>query len=901
MSFSAHHTPKSSQGSEGDIFFEATPEVGAINGNMNQKNQSEDSNADQFNVNKNEFRQRDRVHDHSRSIDSVISPMQSVYMTPQDSTCNLLINAIKQAAMTNHIDPRLRPEDITTSPTTTPFFTTPSTPFGPGRQTMDFSNVNEFNFTSNTSKSIMNRQVSAAAVAAKIREFESIIKKTSQVNLKPIMETSESPKYSSTPKSNQSSSGSPRYRHAVEPSSGTNTYVADSYDHIEIEKDTITSSGTPIGGSPIEQVNVNNRFSGKSTDERWFTSSEITEDDRINKDNHINLTLNTNSRNKRDLSRDVILEETTDTGREINREENYRRISKVSYATRGDTASKSDSTTEVGGIDSPISSKRVSEKDTFSPISSKTSSKRISKESAVLYLNSRDKFLLLTGLSLAFFLVIFDITMVANQIPKIITDFKSGEDISWIITSYNIASVILQPVCDKYSSIFGRKLVSLIAIFIFGSGSVLSGAAQNIQWLICARALVGLGSGIIVPMAFTTISDVVPALQRKPFNNSINFAFAFGLVLGPIVGGLFSDYLSWRWSFYMNGVLSVIPIISLWFVTILFAPIDPVFTKLKLVDWLGFVLLASGFLFILLPINFGGVQLDWLSIPIFIMFAIGFILLLVFVIFEVKHAEEPLLPKHLFFDSCHRAVFGTFFSLGWIQAVIIYYTPVYFQYVLSLTAISSAIALLPLVVSIVVFLGFSDSLLNFTGYYRWIIFCGSLITIAGSALLSTFNLYMGDIFRIISLVVIGIGIGSSSRILFKPAQMAVKDREKNAVNELCNFFRASGWVFGVSISGAIFNNKIMFDFSNIPNFPLQSSLNDALFLTNIRNLSSKDQILILTSISDAITIIFRICIFMAVIGLVFSLFIKHYKLRGVKRNEQAELGVNNVEVLNEKV
>ncbi|CAG8771385.1 24632_t:CDS:2, partial [Gigaspora margarita] len=477
----------------------------------------------------------------------------------------------------------------------------------------------------------------------------------------------------------------------------------------------------------------------------------------------------------------------------------------------------------------------------------------------------------------------------------------AGEDISWIITSYNIASVILQPVCDKYSNIFGRKLVLLIAIFIFGSGSVLSGAAQNFQWLICARALVGLGSGIIVPMAFTTISDVVPALQRKPFNNSINFAFAFGLVLGPIVGGLFADYLSWRWSFYMNGALSVIPIISLWFVTILFAPIDPVFTKLKLVDWLGFVLLASGFLFILLPINFGGVQLDWLSIPIFIMFAIGFILLLFFVIFEVKYAEEPLLPKHLFFDSCHRAVYGAFFSLGWIQAVIIYYSPVYFQYVLSLTAISSAIALLPLVISIVVFLGFSDSLLNFTGYYRWIIFCGSLITIAGSALLSTFNLYMGDIFRIISLVVIGIGIGSSSRILFNPAQMAVKDREKNAVNELCNFFRASGWVFGVSISGAIFNNKIMSDFSNIPNFPLQSSLNDALFLTNIRNLSSKDQIIILTSISNAITINFRICIFMAVVGLVFSLFIKHYKVRGVKRNEQAELGVNNVEILNEKV
>ncbi|CAG8769895.1 18545_t:CDS:2, partial [Racocetra persica] len=235
---------------------------------------------------------------------------------------------------------------------------------------------------------------------------------------------------------------------------------------------------------------------------------------------------------KRNLSRDIIMEETTDTVKEINKEENYRRISKVSYVTRGDTTSKSDSTTEVGGTESPISLKRVSEKDVLSPTSSKTSSKRISKESTILYLNNRDKLLLLIGLSLAFFLVIFDITIIANQIPKIITDFKAGEDISWIITSYNVAGAVLQPLCEKYSNIFGRKLVSLVAIFIFGSGSILCGAAQNIQWLICARALMGLGGGIIIPTVFTIISDVVPTLQRNPFNNSVNFAFAFGLVLG---------------------------------------------------------------------------------------------------------------------------------------------------------------------------------------------------------------------------------------------------------------------------------------------------------------------------------------------------------------------------------
>ncbi|CAG8457280.1 6297_t:CDS:1 [Acaulospora colombiana] len=400
-----------------------------------------------------------------------------------------------------------------------------------------------------------------------------------------------------------------------------------------------------------------------------------------------------------------------------------------------------------------------------------------------------------------------------------------------------------------------------------------------------------MGGGVVIFMAPNVISDVTPMNQRALFNNVLYVTFALGLILGPIIGGLFVDYLSWRWTFYMHGPLSIISIVMLLFIIKAPTPVGPVRAKLKRIDWPGIFLLLSGSLLVLLLLNYGGIRFAWSSIPIIGMSVSGILILAAFVTFEVRFAAEPLIPGFFFNDSCLRAVFGGFFFIGWVQVVVGYFTPIYFQNVLGFTATASGIALLPFLVSMVVSFGLGSIVVSCTGRYRWLIYIGSLLLIAGSALLSTYTLDTDGALRTASLIIVGIGIGSLS-ILSTPAQAAAKGREKRIIAGLCNFFRGSGWAVGMAVSGALFNNEII---SHIQNSSI-ATLNDALSPESLSNLPSDGQNAILSYISDAISKNFELCIVISVIALVFSLFVEHYELK-----EDRGIGIANVEVLNEKV
>ncbi|CAG8487458.1 2873_t:CDS:2 [Acaulospora morrowiae] len=843
------------------------------------------------------------------SEDSAVSPLQSVYMTPQDSTCNLLISAIKQATTTNHLETGYRTDELNTSPTSTPFFTTPSTPFGPFRQTMDLSNVPDYYINMpNAIKPAAKQSVNAAAVSAKIREYESLIKKASLNNLNTIVETTEVPKYneplrsqkSESPRTSISESRNrnqaiesqkqnhakplPNYNHTIAPSSGSNTFVADSYDHIEVG-----SVANSMTGSSMDQTdNLVKRMDDGTVLMTHEYKPERWTDDFSRKEYPRSSASSINPSHKRSSSKDAIVEEATNASR---------RISRMPYMTRGDIIPKSDNAMEAGGIDSPISSRiLVRDAIVFSPTPSKRSKESYiisDQEGQLVMINPRlrNKILLLIGICLVFFLVSLDANLVANQIPKIVIEFNAGENISWIVISYSLSSAIVQPLCGKFSGVVGKKILLLVAIFIFGLGSALCGAAQSIQWLICTRVLAGLGGGVIIFMAPNVISDVMPMHQRTLFNNILYATFALGLILGPIVGGSFAEYLSWRWSFYMNGPLSIISIVIL--LLLLRVPIltGSMHTNLKRVDWLGILLLISGSLLIILPLSYGGNKSTWLSPPIIGMSVSGLLILVTFVILEVKFAAEPVIPGFFFNDSCLRAVFGAFFFMGWVQVAVCYFTPIYLQNALGFTAVASAVALLPLVISIIASMGLGNMMILYTGRYRWLIYIGSLLLIAGSALLSTYTLDTGGIMRTISLIVVGLGIGSLSN-LSTPAQAAVKGREKRIITGLCNFFRGSGWTFGMAVSGALFNNEILLHIQNLPTV----TLNDTLLPEKLSHLLSSDRNAVLSYITDAISKNFELCIVISIIVLVFSLFIEHYELK----EEDRGIGIANVEMLNEK-
>jgi MFS family permease len=467
---------------------------------------------------------------------------------------------------------------------------------------------------------------------------------------------------------------------------------------------------------------------------------------------------------------------------------------------------------------------------------------------------------------------------------------------------------MLQPFCGKLSIIFGKKLTFLVSILIFGASSALCGASQNIQWLITTRATMGIGSGMITSMTFIIISEVIPYKQKVFYNTIMNVIFTTAFIIGPLLGGLFVDYVSWRWSFYMNGLLSIICIIIL---LIALRKLDKssenISITLKDVDWLGIFLLASGLLLLLFGINYGGIKFPWISVTILTIFGAGLVVLMFFGIHEKILAKKPLVPPSMFKDSSIRAIFGCFYFIGWIQVIVIYYTPIYFQYVRLQSATQSGISLLPLVSSVVIFCAIGGTLVIKFEKYKWILYIGSISLIGGGFLLSTFNLTTETLLRVISLIVIGCGIGTQF-ILLVPALRSIKKEEKSDMIGLCNFFRGYGFIFGISISTALFNNHILSNMKNTSNYPINSSLNDALSLKNIRQLDEEQKNIILNSINNGISTNYILCIFVAVMGLIFASFIKHYDLKNDRRGDDTVIedsnnnsnNNNNFEILNEK-
>ncbi|PKC71941.1 MFS general substrate transporter [Rhizophagus irregularis] len=505
------------------------------------------------------------------------------------------------------------------------------------------------------------------------------------------------------------------------------------------------------------------------------------------------------------------------------------------------------------------------------------------------------------GCCLILFLAILDVNLVANQLPKILEEFKSGEEFSWLINSHSLTSTMLQPFCRKLSTIFGKKLTFLVSILIFGASSVLCGASQNIQWLIATRATMGIGSGMIASMTFIIISEVLPYKQKVFYNIVMNIIFAIAFIIGPLLGGLFVDYVSWRWSFYMNGPLSIICIIILLIALRKFGKSsENTSTKLKEVDWLGIFLLASGLLLLLFGLNYGGNKFPWISVTILTIFGVGFVILMFFGIFEKIFVKKPLIPTSMFKDSSIRAIFGCFYFIGWIQVIVIYYTPIYFQYVRLQSATQSGISLLPLVSSVVIFCAISGTLVIKFEKYKWLLYIGSISLIGGGFLLSTLNLTTETLLRVIALIVIGCGIGTQF-ILLIPALRAVKKGEKSGMIGLCNFFRGYGFIFGISISTALFDNHILSNMKNTQNYPIKSSLNDVLSLKNIRQLDEEQKNIILNSINNGISTIYILCIFVAVMGLIFASFLKNYNLRNDTEDNNNNSNNNNFEVLNEKI
>jgi EmrB/QacA subfamily drug resistance transporter len=414
------------------------------------------------------------------------------------------------------------------------------------------------------------------------------------------------------------------------------------------------------------------------------------------------------------------------------------------------------------------------------------------------------------ALMLGMFLAALDQTIVSTALPTIVGDLGGLNHLSWVVTSYLLASTVSTPLYGKLGDTMGRKPVFLAAILIFLAGSMLAGLSQSMGQLIGFRALQGIGAGGLMVGAQAIIADIVPPRERGRYMGLIGSVFAVASVAGPLLGGFLVDNLSWRWVFYVNipiGALAVVVVVTRLH---LHTP-----TIRHSLDYLGTGLLAGGVSALILLTTWGGNQYAWGSPTIVALGIVGVVLLLLFIWRETR-AEEPILPLSLFRSSVFSIANAMGFAIGMAMFGAIIFIPLYLQLVYGASPTSSGLRLLPLMAGLLTAAILSGRWISRVGRYKAFPIAGTATLVVGMFLLSRLTVGTAPWLASAYMLVVGIGLGLVMQVLVLVVQNDVRPQEIGVATSTATFFRSVGGAFGVAIFGAIFASRLADELKLLP-------------------------------------------------------------------------------------